>query len=110
MHTIKTMDQFNKATSNYKGTVCLFFVSDKSQPCRAIEPTLVEECDKKNIQILKIPVNNTEFYNLIIKYGVGLLPRYLFIEQDKILYSTYGRTTREVIREEIKKIGESRCI
>lgn len=108
MHTIKTMDQFNEATGNYGGTVCLFFVLNKSQQCRAIEPMLVDECDKRNIQVLKIPVDNTEFFNLITKYGVGLLPKYVFIRGDKVLHSSYGHAPREVIQSEIEKIGESK--
>jgi len=108
MQTIETMEQFNEATGNYEGTTCLFFVINKSQPCRAIEPMLIAECDRNDIQILKIPVDNTEFFNLITKYGVGILPRYLFIRHGEVLYSTYGRTSQEVIREEIKKIGESK--
>ncbi len=110
MHTVQTMDQFNKATGTCKGTVCLFFVLNKSQQCKAVEPMLVEECSKKNIQILKIPVDNTEFFNLITKYGVGLLPRYVFIKGGKVLYSSYGHTPREVIKSAIEKIGESKWL
>ena len=87
--------------------VCLFFSLDESQPCRAIEPILIEECNKKNIQLLKILTDNTIFFKLLDKFNVGILPRYVFIKEYKILYSSYGFVPRNYIKNIIKKIGEN---
>ncbi len=110
MRTIKTMKQFYKAIDDCKEIVCLFFVLTKSQPCKAIEPILVEECNKENIKILKIVVDNDKIFNLINKYNVGLLPKYVFIKDGKIVNSSYGFTTRIDIKEEIKKSEEYECL
>lgn len=90
MTRIDSFEHFKSETDGYSDIYCLLFVRPESPPCLVMERVLSILCDKNAIKLFVISVDNSDFYKLIEKYSVGLLPGYLFIKEDNTLYTDYG--------------------
>lgn len=104
MTRIDSMEQYELETNGYNDTYCVLFLRRESPPCLVMERILSILCDKNNIKLLIISVDNKDFFSLIEKYNVGALPRYLFINGNDILYTSVGTTNMNIMEAYIKKL------
>lgn len=88
-------------------TLCLFFYSAKSQQCKALWMFLSEICAERNITTLKLNVKNKDMYNIVSKHASGILPRYIFIKQNRILGEFTGFVPKKEIERNIERIKEA---
>lgn len=106
LRIIDHVEDLNDAIENLSGIVCLFFVTKKSNPSNAFEPILKSVCDDFSIPVLKLFCDNPNLFNVVGKYGVGPIPGYVFVKDDKIVYKSYGLIPRQTLKEIVKKIGD----
>ncbi len=104
MTRIDSLEQYKLETDGYSDTFCILFVRLQSPPCLVMERVLSILCDKNDMKLLVIPVDNSDFYYLVEKYNVGILPRYLFIKEDKELHTDFGTQSIDDINKTLAKL------
>ena len=104
MIDIDNLSQFKTETEGYPDMVCLLFHRPKSQPCLVMTNLLESLCAKKGYKFLRLSVAEQEFYPIVIKFGVGPLPRYLFIRNGEILYSSSGTEVKHYLEKILNKL------
>lgn len=107
MFEIKTTEHFDSIVKEQANTVCFLFTSNGHQQDKSFTPILEYECEDNDIVLYNIEIGNKDLFNLINKYGTGLLPKYIFIKENKIIHTAYGLTSKENVRQEIKRAGDS---
>lgn len=104
MTDINNLDQFKTETEGYPGMVCLLFHRPKSPPCKVMARLLENVCAKREYKFLRLSVAEQEFYPIVVKYGVGTLPRYLFIREGEVVYSSSGTEVKYYLERELDKL------
>lgn len=104
MINITSLEQYKAETAGYTGTVCVFFFRPKSPPCKVMANLLDEVCNKRQCKLLGLSVAEQEFYPIIVKYGVGTLPRYLFIRSEEVIYSSSGTEVKYYLEKELDNL------
>lgn len=98
---------FNINLNKHTNMVCLFFTTENHQQGKVLSEILIKECSKKNIKVLSILIQNRNLFQLVDKYGTGLLPKYVFIKKGSIIHTAYGMTSKKNIIQEIKKAEDN---
>jgi hypothetical protein len=99
---LKTSEEFLAVK---KKRAILLFSTPKNPPCLVMENLLKEFCRINSIELYIAPTNNLNMYSLIEKYHVGMLPYYILLLNDKVVYANHGTCTRTQIEKEIKNAG-----
>ena len=105
MICIKNLEQYELKILNFNSLYCLLFSKINSPPCLVMERELSIICKKYSIPLFKIDCDLKELFTVIDEYNIGMLPKYLFIKNDKILYKETGTEVRFIIEKHINKWG-----
>ena len=107
MVEIETKEHLDIELSKHTNMVCLLFTTKGHQQGKVLSKVLTNECNKKDIGVLNISINNKNLFYLINSYGTGLLPKYIFIRKGSIIHTAYGMTSKKNIIQEIKKAKDN---
>lgn len=102
MIKINDFKQFEEVF-NKEGLFCLFFGRQQSPTCLVMEKILNEVCKKRDYKYLYLNVSIQKFYKLIIKYNVSVLPKYVFIKNNKIIQEGVGTESKSSIEKRLRK-------
>jgi hypothetical protein len=85
------------------GRECLLFINPNYPSCLAVATIIEEVCKHSKYDLKIINVENSNEVGLISKYHISMLPTYVFLENDGIVYVGIGTTPRHVIEKNLRK-------
>lgn len=97
---IENMEMFLSVASQEE-TICILFSYPKNPQCKAMEYELSSLEEKFKFKLVNVYVNNPNMKELLQKYNVGVLPKYVFVRDDLVLYSDTGAQVKHVLEKEL---------
>lgn len=102
MINVTSLQQF-KEVFNKEGQFCLIFGREQSPTCLVMMRVLKEVCRKRDYKCLYLDVSVQKFYKLVKKYSVGILPKYVFVNENSIVYEGVGTESKRSIEKGLKE-------
>lgn len=84
------------------GRVCYLFINPSFPTCLAVATIVEEVCKQKKYVLKIINVELPDEYNLIEKFHIHMLPTYVFVENDDIVYTGVGTIPRHIIEKNLR--------
>jgi thioredoxin-like negative regulator of GroEL len=98
---VENMDMFLDEVSQ-GGTICILFSHPKSPQCKAMEYVLSSLEEKFKFKLVNVFIDNMSIADLVQKYNVGVLPKFVFVRDGVVLYSETGTQVKHILEKELR--------
>lgn len=81
---------------------CIMFTNGLLQ-CNVMEKVLSELCKEQGINFYLSDVSNIRLGKAYSSFGVGALPKYIFVKEGSVVYSDFGSARKSDIETALQK-------